>query len=58
MRITALSGNFSCLLLDLVILIDRVGAGVQLRAMVFKKKKKLVFISSSWHKAPKSLEFE
>lgn len=39
MRITALSGNFSCLLLDLVILIDRVGAGVQLRAMVFKKKK-------------------
>lgn len=40
MRITALSGNFSCLLLDLVILIDRVGAGVQLWAMVFKKKKK------------------
>ena len=39
MRITALSGNFSCLLLDLVILIDRLGAGVQLRVMVFKKKK-------------------
>lgn len=40
MRITDLSGSFSCLLLDLVILIDRVGAGVLLRAMVLKKKKK------------------
>lgn len=41
MRITDLSGSFSCLLLDLVILIDRVGAGVLLRAMVLKKKKKI-----------------
>lgn len=41
MRITALSGSFSCLLLDLVILIDRVGARVLLRAMVIKKKKKI-----------------
>ena len=38
MRITALSGSVSLLLLDLVILVDRVGGGTQLRAVVIIKK--------------------
>lgn len=54
LRITALSGSFSLLLLDLVALVDSVGGGAQLGPRY--KKNKTVFVSISWHRAPQTLK--